>query len=144
MLPPLRLTRFHSSLISSAMPATRSSSKTAAADANQQPVSKPLKSERRRKVTPDDVVEPTVEERAPPKGPHPGNQPIPAASAQATGTMAVPDGPGSLPALVPAELPFSFEEAKQHLIKADTRFKEVFPTVVCTPYQTLDQVEPFR
>ena len=66
------------------------------------------------------------------------------ANAQPVAALVVPSDPGPPPALVPAELSFSFEEAKQHLIKADTRFQDVFATAICTPYQKLDRVEPFR
>ena len=144
MLSLPRLTRFRSSLISLTMPATRSYSKTAAAGADQQPAQKPLRSGRRRKVTPDEVDESVPEDQPAPKKPRLGKQPVSAASAQPVGTMGVPVDPGPPPALVPAELSFSFEEAKQHLMGADTRFQDVFASVVCTPYQKLDRVEPFR
>ena len=145
MLSLPRLTRFRSSLISLTMPATRSQrSKTAAAGADQQPAQKPLRSGRGRKVTPDEVVEPVVEDQPAPKKTRPGKQPVLAANAQLAGTLEVPVDPGPPPALVPAELSFSFEEAKQHLMAADTRFQDVFTTAVCTPYQKLDRVEPFR
>jgi len=144
MLPLLRLTRFRSSLVSLTMPVTRSRSTAATAGADQQLAQKPLRSGRGRKVTPDEVVEPVVEDQPPPKKPRLGKQPVPAASAQPVGAVGVPTDPGPPPALVPAELSFSFEEAKQHLLSADTRFQDVFATAVCTPYQKLDRVEPFR
>jgi DNA-3-methyladenine glycosylase II len=91
------------------------------------------------------VVEPAVKTQAPPKKPRTGKQPIPTENAQLVGTvLAVPDDPGPPPVLVPAELSFSFEEAKERLAAADIRFQDVFATVVCTPYQKLDRVEPFR
>jgi len=144
MLLLLRLTRSRSPFISSTMPVTRSHSKAIAAGADQQPVPKPLRSGRSRKITPDEVVEPVVENQAPAKKPRLGKQPVPAATALLVGTMAVPNDSGPPPTIVPAELSFSFEEAKQYLIKADTRFQDVFTTAICTPYQKLDQVEPFR
>ena len=144
MFPLPRLTKVRSSLISLTMPATRSRSKAANAGADQQPVSKPGKSGRGRKVTPDEVVEPGVEKQPLPMKPRPGKQPVLPVTAQPTGTVVIPNDPGPPPALVPAELSFSFEEAKQHLATADTRFQDVFTTVVCTPYQKLDRVEPFR
>jgi DNA-3-methyladenine glycosylase II len=50
----------------------------------------------------------------------------------------------SPPVIVPAVLSFSFEDAKEHLIEADERFKDVFERMKCTPFQELDQMEPFR
>lgn len=144
MLPLLTLTKFRSSLISLTMPVTRSRSKATAAHTNQQPVPKLPRSGRSRKVTPDEVAEPVVQNQAPPKKTRPGKQTVSAANAQPSGTPAVPSDPGPPPTLVPAELSFSFEGAKQHLIKADTRFQDVFTIAVCTPYQKLDRVEPFR
>lgn len=144
MLLLLRLTKFPSSFVSSIMPVTRSRSRATTADANQRPVPKPPKSRRSRKVIPDEVVEPVDQTQAPPKRTRPGKQPDFTAAAQPVGTLAVSSDPGSPPILVPAELSFSFEEAKQHLVKADTRFQDVFATAVCTPYQKLDRVEPFR
>ncbi|TFY63150.1 hypothetical protein EVJ58_g3421 [Rhodofomes roseus] len=48
------------------------------------------------------------------------------------------------PALVPAVLTFSFEEAKQYLIGVDRRFEEVFRRVKCKPFEHLERVDPFR
>ena len=47
-------------------------------------------------------------------------------------------------ALVPAVLTFSFEDAKNHLIKADDRFEHIFDRVHCKPFEHLEQVDPFR
>ncbi|KAF9268857.1 DNA glycosylase [Marasmius fiardii PR-910] len=55
----------------------------------------------------------------------------------------LPDEPES-EALVPAKLSFSFEDAKAHLIKADSRFKDVFERLECKPYEQLEMVHPFR
>ena len=140
----LRLTKLRSPLVSLTMPATRSRSRAAAAGANQKPVAKPLRSGRSRKVPPDEVAETVVQNQPPPKATRTGKQLVSDANAQPVATLAVPSDPGPPPALVPAELSFSFEEAKQHLVKADTRFQDVFATAVCTPYQKLDRVEPFR
>ena len=146
MLLLLRLTKFRSSFIPLTMPVTRSRSKAAAVGADQHPAPKPPKSGRSHKVIPDDVAEPVVKNRAPPKRTRPGKQPVSAANVQPVlGILAaVPNDPGPPPILVPAELSFSFEEAKQHLLRTDTRFQDVFVTAVCTPYQKLDRVEPFR
>jgi len=144
MFPLLTLTKFRSSLISLTMPATRSRSKAAAARTDQQSVPEPPRSGRSRKVTPDEAAEPVVQNQAPPKKNPPGKRPASTVNTQPLAAPAVPSDPGPPPALVPAELSFAFEEAKQHLIKADTRFQDVFTTAVCTPYQKLDRVEPFR
>ncbi|PSR73342.1 hypothetical protein PHLCEN_2v10807 [Hermanssonia centrifuga] len=48
------------------------------------------------------------------------------------------------PALVPAKLTFSFEEARQHLINADIRFEDIFDRMKCRPYEHLEQFDPFR
>jgi DNA-3-methyladenine glycosylase II len=126
------------------MPVTRSRSKGATGGADQQPVPKPHTSGRKRKATSDEVVEPVVEKPTAQKRALTGKQPVSAANAQSVETVAVPDDPGPPPVLVPAELSFSFEEAKQHLVAADSRFQDVFDTVICHPYQKLDRVEPFR
>ena len=145
MLLLLRLTNFRSPLIPLTMPATRSRSKAAAAGADQHPAPKPPKSGRSHRVVPDDAAEPVVKDRAPPKRTRPEKQPVSAANVQPVEILAaVPNDPGPPPIIVPAELSFSFEEAKQHLLRADTRFQDVFVTAVCTPYQKLDRVEPFR
>ncbi|KDQ27608.1 hypothetical protein PLEOSDRAFT_158514 [Pleurotus ostreatus PC15] len=46
--------------------------------------------------------------------------------------------------VVPAVLSFSFEEAKNHLIKADPRFEGLFNEVTCKPYEKLERVHPFQ
>lgn len=51
---------------------------------------------------------------------------------------------GGTKVLVPAELCFSFEEAKQHLIKADPRFEDVFSRLGCRPFEKLERLDPFR
>ena len=51
---------------------------------------------------------------------------------------------GPPPAVVPATLSFSFKDAKQHLINADERFRDVFEKTPCRPFEELEQVEPFR
>lgn len=52
--------------------------------------------------------------------------------------------PGQALTLVPAELTFSFEEAKQHLIDVDPRFEHVFSRLQCRPFEQLERVDPFR
>ncbi|KAK1236172.1 hypothetical protein PQX77_000581 [Marasmius sp. AFHP31] len=51
---------------------------------------------------------------------------------------------GEADALVPAQLSFSFEEAKAHLINADARFEDLFERLSCKPYEELEMVHPFR
>jgi DNA-3-methyladenine glycosylase II len=46
--------------------------------------------------------------------------------------------------LIPAQLSFSFEDAKAHLIAADNRFKELFANVKCRPFEILEPLDPFR
>jgi len=47
-------------------------------------------------------------------------------------------------ALVPATLTFSLEKAKEHLIRVDHRFKDIFDKMPCKPYENLEQFHPFR
>lgn len=51
---------------------------------------------------------------------------------------------GDAPALVPAVLTFSFEDAKQHLIATDPRFEDVFRRLKCKPFEHLERIDPFR
>ena len=52
--------------------------------------------------------------------------------------------PASAPTFLPAKLSFSFHEARNHLIKADPRFEDVFNKMKCRPFEHLEQVDPFR
>ncbi|CAL1707100.1 unnamed protein product [Somion occarium] len=45
--------------------------------------------------------------------------------------------------LVPAELTFSFDDAKKHLISVDARFKILFDRLGCGPFEHLQQFDPF-
>lgn len=45
---------------------------------------------------------------------------------------------------IPATLPFSLDEAKDHLRNADSRFSKLFDLVKCKPYEDTEEVEPFR
>jgi DNA-3-methyladenine glycosylase II len=45
---------------------------------------------------------------------------------------------------LPAQLTFSLEDAKNHLIQADHRFKDVFSFLPCKPFETLEGIHPFR
>ena len=46
--------------------------------------------------------------------------------------------------VIPARLPFDFEEAKAHLIAADERFEELFRKLKCKPFENPEPVDPFR
>ncbi|TDL24272.1 DNA glycosylase [Rickenella mellea] len=51
--------------------------------------------------------------------------------------------PQDTPSLLPAVLSFSFEDAKKHLIKVDSRFEDLFSKLKCRPYEHLERVDPF-
>ncbi|KAI0066099.1 DNA glycosylase [Artomyces pyxidatus] len=60
-------------------------------------------------------------------------------------TPSVPEGvQEDAPTPLPAQLTFSFEDAKQHLINADSRFEDIFRRLPCKPFERVDAVEPFR
>lgn len=46
--------------------------------------------------------------------------------------------------IIPPSLVFSLDEAKRHLGAVDSRFKKLFETVPCKPFEVLEAVEPFR
>jgi len=48
------------------------------------------------------------------------------------------------PKIFPATLTFSYEDAKEHLIRADPRFAGLFSRLGCKPFEHLERVEPFR
>jgi DNA-3-methyladenine glycosylase II len=45
---------------------------------------------------------------------------------------------------LPAKLIFSLEDAKNHLIRADYRFRDLFSRLPCKPFESLEGVHPFR
>ena len=45
---------------------------------------------------------------------------------------------------LPAKLIFSLEDAKNHLIRADHRFRDAFSRLPCKPFESLEGVHPFR
>ncbi len=45
---------------------------------------------------------------------------------------------------LPAQLTFSLEGAKNHLIQADYRFKDVFSRLACKPFERVEPIHPFR
>lgn len=46
--------------------------------------------------------------------------------------------------VIPAQLCFSFEDAKAHLIAADSHFEYMFANVTCRPFEVLEPLDPFR
>ena len=48
------------------------------------------------------------------------------------------------PKIFPATLTFSYEDAKEHLIRADPRFAGLFSRLGCKPFEHLERVEPFK
>ena len=77
-----------------------------------------------------DAAEPSAPAPPAPKAPTKHIKPVPSS--------------GGAHAMVPAELTFSFEEAKEHLIKADSRFEDIFDRLGCRPFEQLERVDPFR
>ncbi|KAF8320701.1 DNA glycosylase, partial [Clavulina sp. PMI_390] len=45
---------------------------------------------------------------------------------------------------IPAQLSFSFADARSHLIKVDNRFAEMFESVKCKPFEVLEPLDPFK
>jgi DNA-3-methyladenine glycosylase II len=45
---------------------------------------------------------------------------------------------------LPAKLIFSLEDAKNHLIRVDHRFGDIFSRLPCKPFESLEDVQPFR
>ncbi len=45
---------------------------------------------------------------------------------------------------LPAELTFSLQDAKNHLIQADYRFGDVFSRLPCKPFERVEGIHPFR
>ena len=46
--------------------------------------------------------------------------------------------------VIPANLTFDFQQAKEHLTAVDSRFAKVFETLPCRPFENLEPVDPFR
>jgi DNA-3-methyladenine glycosylase II len=59
-------------------------------------------------------------------------------------TVNAPQSEHEPPTLVPAELSFSFTDAKRHLIGVDKRFEGMFEKMKCRPFENLERVHPFR
>ncbi|TFY69808.1 hypothetical protein EVG20_g2993 [Dentipellis fragilis] len=130
------------------MAVTRSStrSQTTAAGAPEpasEPVAKaPLAT--KRKAPDDGVASESKKKRATPAA-NKGKAKAAANTADvAPPTGSVPPPDDFKPVVLPAELTFSFDEAKQHLIRADRRFADVFRRLPCKPFERLERVEPFR
>ena len=45
---------------------------------------------------------------------------------------------------LPVKLIFSLDDAKNHLIRADHRFRDVFSRLPCKPFESPEEVRPFR
>ena len=45
---------------------------------------------------------------------------------------------------LPAALTFSFDEAKDHLVRVDPRFEDLFTKLKCRPFEHLERIDPFR
>ena len=45
---------------------------------------------------------------------------------------------------LPAKLTFSFDDARSHLVNADTRFEDLFTKMKCRPFEHLARMDPFR
>ena len=45
---------------------------------------------------------------------------------------------------LPAKLTFSLEDAKNHLVRADHRFRDIFSRLPCKPFERLEGIHPFR
>ncbi|KAI0254101.1 DNA glycosylase [Lactifluus subvellereus] len=45
---------------------------------------------------------------------------------------------------LPVKLTFSLEDAKDHLVRADHRFRDVFSRLPCKPFERLEGIHPFR
>ena len=71
-----------------------------------------------------------------------------ATKSETEGTVRVPrpliEPSGEELAPLPAKLIFSLEDAKNHLIRADHRFRDVFSRLPCKPFESLEDVHPFR
>ncbi|KAF8274437.1 DNA glycosylase [Lactarius quietus] len=57
-------------------------------------------------------------------------------------TLIPPSGEELAP--LPAELTFSLEDAKNHLIRADYRFGDIFSRLPCKPFEGVEGIHPFR
>jgi DNA-3-methyladenine glycosylase II len=136
-----RIARAKARLAPPTMPTTRSASRSvsgsdAAPPAPPAPAAPPSRSASKRKVS--DAT--GAAEKAPRKRvAKPESAPAPAVPFEIP-----PTGDAATTELLPAKLPFSFEDAKRHLIAVDARFGDVFARLPCKPYEKLERVEPFR
>lgn len=139
------------------MPATRSSSRSASALAAQEvpPATTARKVTRKRKSEPDaeeaepepslTAALPKVKRARAPAKPKGSTQPsiisdlphVPCAP-----RVPIILEPGAT--VIPAKLCFSFEDAKAHLIAADSHFEYMFANVTCKPFEVLEPLDPFR
>lgn len=128
------------------MPATRSSTRsitsTPTAKAQSQPVIETPKP--KRKATTEKEPGSTTAKK-PRVTKTPSKVAAAAAQLEAAANWKAPEGASNTAdAVVPAELTFSFEDAKKYLISADPRFEDIFAKLICKPFENLEQVHPFR
>ncbi|CCO31333.1 DNA-3-methyladenine glycosylase II [Rhizoctonia solani AG-1 IB] len=81
--------------------------------------------------------------------PTPSKRPAPYSKKVAGPAVELPDLPPFIeppydPVLIPAALTFSFGQAKEHLIKVDSRFDKIFRELPCRPFEHLEPVDPFQ
>ncbi|KAH7914124.1 DNA glycosylase [Hygrophoropsis aurantiaca] len=129
------------------MPLTRSSTRSAATAAPATNVNKVQESPSTEAVTRNKRKSPTTPQKTP-KQKKVKVENVPAVAATSNASPSLPAVPvsdaDSETVFVPAVLNFSFEEAKRHLISVDGRFEDIFNRLRCKPYQSLEQVHPFR
>ncbi|KAJ3973476.1 DNA glycosylase [Lentinula raphanica] len=130
------------------MPITRSASRASvvehpnsqASEASLPTPGKPAK----RKATSDDSPLASPKKEKKPRTKKPTSEVASVTQAQLDEFQRNLPEPGPAPVLVPAQLTFSFEEAKRHLIDADPRFEVLFDRLNCKPFERLETVHPFR
>lgn len=110
------------------MPATRSATRAAASAARALPVVDVKRPPKRQ----DPIVT-----RRPKKATK-----VDAAAKEEPRPLIPPSGEELVP--LPAELTFSLEDAKNHLIQVDYRFGDVFSCLPCKPFEGVEAIHPFR
>ena len=126
------------------MPTTRSASRGAISTvAPEEPAVAPQPRATKRKASGATVdAEPKAPKKRATKATKSKVESVPAPST--VGFEIPPVGDAQALELLPAKLTFSFDEAKAHLIKSDSRFADVFARQMCKPFEKLDRVEPFK
>ena len=124
----MRVTRSATRAAATAAPEVKEDIVEAPKTAKRKATTKAANTRKKTRVAED--VEPAEPSKPVPKAPIKHVKPIPTT--------------GGAHAMVPAELTFSFDEAKNHLIQADSRFEVIFNTLGCRPFEQLERVDPFR